>query len=178
MPPLKNIQHERFAQKVVDNHGNKTQAYIDTYKAGYPTANCNSARVMSRPEVSQRVKEILESTEGTALNNVLRSLNDDLESKRPLVTKGGEIIYVRDNCNILETKKLLLKMHDALVPSVAYSDQRQVNISVLNAPDKVGNIIERLEKMNKLIHNDHDIQDGEIIQEGAEDNEPMPVLTS
>ena len=62
MPKLKSTKHELFCRAVVNKHnqGNIKKAYQEVYPdSKSESARVNSSRLMDRPEVSNRVSELL-----------------------------------------------------------------------------------------------------------------------
>lgn len=53
-----NVQQERFVVEFVANGGNGTLAYQAVYNSDKNTARANSSRLLGKPEVQARLKEI------------------------------------------------------------------------------------------------------------------------
>ena len=53
-----NIQQEKFCVEFVSNGGNGTLAYQAVYKSDANTARVNASRLLKKPEVQERLKEL------------------------------------------------------------------------------------------------------------------------
>ena len=53
-----NVQQENFVAEFVANGGNGTQAYQAVYNSDKATARANASRLLRKPEVQTRLKEI------------------------------------------------------------------------------------------------------------------------
>ena len=53
-----NIQQEKFCIEFVSNGGNGQQAYQAVYKSDANTARVNASRLLKKPEVQERLKEL------------------------------------------------------------------------------------------------------------------------
>jgi len=134
MPRLRNIQHEKYSQELVKNDGNQTQAYLKAYPAAnYDTARTRGAILADNPDIWKRVTDILERKEGLALDNMMESLVDRMQSTIKTSTKHHGIIE-QPNDNIrLQTAQYVLDRLYRLKDDKAgttINDNRQLNISL------------------------------------------------
>ena len=75
MPPLENVKHELFAQALIENKGNQTQAYQEVYDPEHPvSARTHGARLVAKGCVRERVIDLLEKREALSLKGLRNGL--------------------------------------------------------------------------------------------------------
>jgi hypothetical protein len=110
----KNIKE--YANAIVATKGNKKRAYkIIHPNTTDETAAVEGNKIYHDPNVMKPACEILESVPELKAKAVLQSLKDDIKSTRLVAVKRSHKIYrERDNANILEAKKTVLKLYGML----------------------------------------------------------------
>lgn len=144
--PLPHIKHEVFANMLVANKGNQTEAYLDTYGAQKKeNASANASRLLtSNDTVRQRVLYLLDQNE-LSLETTVKALRTQLRAKKAIVIDNS-IEYVNDNSSIDRAIDTSLKLHGALEdkPLVA---NNILNNTVLFNPDRLERALDRLEAL-------------------------------
>lgn len=167
--PLDNIKHELFAKALVANKGNQTKAYQEVYEAPNPeVAAANGSRVISYENVHERVKYLLEETEGLQLPTTLTKLNRQTTAKRPLIVpKGSEVLWIDDNQAQGSAINTALKLHGLLKTGTdIHIDNRKAVININDTQAKAlqslgDKLLEVNQKLGLTSATTND-QDGEV----------------
>lgn len=101
--PLKNLRHEFFAQKLIENKGNATQAYLSTYGGDYVNAEGNAHRLIGNEGIRARVIAIM-GQKGLALPDITDKLKQFVNSENEGIG--------------LDATKFAFKLHGAIDPDV------------------------------------------------------------
>ena len=107
-----NVQQERFVVEFVANGGNGTLAYQSVYNSDKDTARANSSRLLRKPEVQARLKEIQAEANGEKIMTA-QELKERLTSvarrevTETVITSHGKTIEkpvsVRDSIVAMQT---------------------------------------------------------------------------
>ncbi len=167
MPPLRNAKHELMAHNLSKHNFNGTKAYKQTYPDNKARPDTSASRLLnSKPDITERAKEILSSYGRLRLGTLLKSFTEDLEAKKPILV-NGEVEMVRDNFTILNAKKYLVGDVYGVGSKVEVGqivDNRQLNITMTSPQDidRLNEIIGKLERLETRQTADEAIQSGEI----------------
>ena len=134
-----NVQQERFVAEFVANGGNGTQAYQSVYNSDKDTARANSSRLLRKPEVQVRLKEIQ-----AAISNPKILSSQELQERlsaiarrevnETIITPHGKIIEkpvsVRDSIVAMQTLARISGLYinkqeielNGVMPVVIYDD--------------------------------------------------------
>lgn len=107
-----NVQQERFVVEFVANGGNGTLAYQSVYNSDKGTGRANSSRLLRKPEVQARLKEIQAEVSNSKILSS-QELKEQLsaiarrEVNETIITPHGKIIEkpvsVRDSIVAMQT---------------------------------------------------------------------------
>lgn len=175
MPKLKNPRHELEAHRLIENNFNQQKTYKETRPASTERSiHSNAQPYMANNGIIARAKELVEKalqkTESLHPDKLIASLDEDLTSKRAIVVDKS-IQYVRDNANILETKKYILNnIYGLKKDCVVGDDNRQIifNLSSPEHLDKLSSIVGGLKDLRKS-STDDDIINGEVVDDTSSD---------
>lgn len=164
---LPNHKHEKFVKELIDNGGDKNLAYKKAYKHGVINASTQegSFRLMNRPEVKERIYELLQTNPKTQIHRIVDGLGDDLNARKEVIVDSN-IVSIKDNVMRSSAQDKLLKLYGLIGkdPAEVQIDNRSVNFNI-NAEniDKLSQICSVFEDMNKRLDIDDGSQSGEII---------------
>lgn len=129
---LHRIKTDRAARLLIKNNFNATKTACQLKPNNKYTSNNSNSKAIINNDIIKRAAEILAQHPTLNKKTICESLTEDLQATRPIVVDKS-VEFVRDNANILETKKVLLKLQDELLTSDAsqvYNDQRSINLSL------------------------------------------------
>lgn len=123
MPPLKNINHEKFCHKIIEKNG----ILKDAYKAVYPTISdkslaVNPSQLASKLGIRERVQELLEQTGVLGLTRLTSRLSEFVDDRE-------------DKSIALDATKFAFKLHGALDEDKGQSGDIIVNLALINAKE-------------------------------------------
>lgn len=158
-----NAKVNKAVAEYIGNGFNKTKTYQAVHpNAKYNTANQNADKFIVKYDIEKKAIEVLESHPKLNQTAILKSLEDDIDAERAIVVDKN-IEYVRDNSNILEAKKTILKLYGLLGNSDGESkDNTNIQVNIDNITfNSFNKAIDKL----KAISNNNDIntQTGEVI---------------
>ena len=108
---LKNKKHEKVAQKLALGLSQQS-SYKSVYNCMDSTALVAGNQVANRPEVRDRVLEIIAKIPNASLDRVIKSVSDKLKAKKEVIynSKGDSKMVVDNTARGLAEEKLL-KIH-------------------------------------------------------------------
>ena len=167
MPLLANKRHEKLARLVV-----KGSTKFDAYRKVYPdssqsTAYSNAYQVANRPEVANRIDELLEEIPEASIDNVVKSVSKQLKAKKELIyNTKGDSKFVSDNVAISNAQEKLLKLHQApgfSSNNVSITDNSQHTLNIGTADiERLASILKDLKSIGNYIEQKPE-QSGEVI---------------
>ena len=164
---LKNKKHDRFAKNIAKGMP-KTEAYKVVYECKDMTASNQSTALLKRPEIQDRVNEIIEKIPGASLDSVIKSVSKKLKAKKEVIYNSkGDSKLINDNQAQLNAEEKLLKIHGVKGfghTSNTFNDNR---VQAINLKPEDITALAQLVKEMKTINSDLDLseslQSGEVI---------------
>ena len=167
MPVLYNKKHEKIARLIA-----KGKTKRDAYRATYPdssfaTASSMAYQIANRPEVNNRVTEILETIPEASLNNVIKSVSKSLKSTKEVIFNNkGASKFIKDNVAIANAQEKLLKLHGVqgfATQQTTINDNRQQVLAITG--DEITQLAHVLADLKGIgnIAEDTPEQTGEVI---------------
>lgn len=143
------VKAKRLAKKLLENKFNASKTYKEYHNTTQEIANKNAYKCMERYGTYERALAILEETDDLKLDEILRSLKDDLKATKPIINKG-RIEYIRDNGIVLDAKKFILsKLYQLETPSITDNRTQSIHINLDQAQiDKLEAIVNIIKELS------------------------------
>ena len=164
---LKNKKHERVAKKLASGLSQQI-SYKEVYKCKDTTALTGGNLVANRPEVQDRVLEIISQIPEASLDNVVKAVSAKLKAKKTVIYNSkGASKDIDDNVAQASAQEKLLKIHGVKGfghTSNTFNDNRVQAINL--KPEDIAALAQLVKEM-KTINSDLDLseslQSGEVI---------------
>jgi hypothetical protein len=152
MPVLENKKHEKYA-RLVTKGVHKPDAYRKVYPdASYNTASSQAYTLANKPEVDNRIAELLDQVPEMRLPNVIKTAGKMMKAKKTVIYNSkGDSKQVADNTARTHAVQTALKMHNVggFGKADNVTNNNTMNVMQLgnDAIDKLGSVLADLKSI-------------------------------
>jgi len=166
MSKLVNTKHELLARNLCKGV-DKREAYGLVYQCAEGGEKRIYALLKEHPEIMDRQTELMDA-QGISKLYLNEHLKDIIDKPTKQIACNGEIVEVEDKKLALDGIQVAYKLHGVLDKQAPLIDNSQTTVTQNNITintEKMDNIIDKFQNINKSMSFTENIQDGEIINE-------------